>query len=146
MSRNNKWFQIKARKPMEKRLIAIYNAINSRCESIKNPDFHNYWWRWIKCEWKTHEDFYNDMFPTYEEWLQIDRIDNDWGYSKQNCRWATRTENNRNKRNNIHIRIWDETKILVEWLWIKKLKYNTYYRRVRSGMTMEQALLKKPPR
>lgn len=38
------------------------------------------------------------MNDTYKEGLSIDRIDNNKGYSKDNCRWTTRTVQARNKR------------------------------------------------
>ena len=44
------------------------------------------------------------MFPSYQEGLYIDRIDNDKGYSPDNCRWVTNKENNRNRTNNVRYR------------------------------------------
>lgn len=41
--------------------------------------------------------------------LTLEREDNDKGYEPGNCRWATRGEQNRNRRNVIAIRDGDET-------------------------------------
>lgn len=101
----------------------IYHNIKKRCEKSQNPAYKNYWWRWIKCEWKTFEEFFNDMHWTYKEWLTIDRIDNDWHYCKENCRWATREEQNKNKRSNIMIIHNWERKTFYEWieyLWLNR--------------------------
>lgn len=78
-------------------LYKIYCWIIERCNNSNNPNYHRYWWRWIRCEWIEFEHFYNDMIWWYNEWLQIDRINNDWNYSKQNCRWVTSKQNCRNQ-------------------------------------------------
>lgn len=49
--------------------------------------------RWLKIE-----NFIEDMYPSYECGLSIDRINNDIGYSKENCRWSTSSIQQRNKR------------------------------------------------
>ena len=83
------------------RIYNIYAWIKQRCNNINCSNYKNYWGRGIKCEWKTFEDFYEDMWLLYQDWLQIDRKDNDWNYCKNNCRWATRTQQQNNKRNTL---------------------------------------------
>ena len=108
------------------KIYEVYKWITQRCNNSNHISYKNYGWRWIKCKWNSFEDFYADMWASYEEWLQIDRINNDWNYSKENCRWTTRIENARNKRNNI-IYQW---KCLAEWCKIKNLKYDTIRSRI----------------
>lgn len=77
----------------ESNLLRTFAGINYRCFNEKNIQYMNWWWRWIKCEWEDFESFYQDMLPWYKPWLSIDRIDNDWNYSKENCQWLTRSDN-----------------------------------------------------
>ena len=79
-----------------------YRDIVSRCNNKNVPAYSNYWWRWIKCLWTTFEEFRDDMYESYLEhcekfWARqttIDRINVDWDYCKENCRWATYKEQN----------------------------------------------------
>lgn len=108
-------------------LYKVFSWIKSRCENPNDTWYKNYWGRWIKNEWNTFEQFYKDMWYTYKDWLTIDRIDNNWNYSRENCRWASKKEQSHNKRNNI---VYD-WKCLSEWskeLWIP---YNTLLSRFR---------------
>lgn len=90
-------------------LYNLFQQIKSRCSNEKHRRFHDYWWRWIKCEWKNFEEFFNDMWWTYKKWLQIDRIDNNSNYNKNNCRWVTAQQNSSNRRNTV----------FIEWLCLK---------------------------
>lgn len=55
------------------------------------------------------------MSHGYADDLTIDRIDNDKGYSPDNCRWVTVVQQGWNKRNNHLITYKDKTKPLAEW-------------------------------
>lgn len=78
-----------------------YSWIIQRCNNPNDKAYKNYWWRWIKCEWNSFDEFYKDMWGSYQKWLTIDRIDNNWNYCKSNCKWSTRKEQTRNRRNTI---------------------------------------------
>ena len=90
--------------------------------------------RWLK-----FESFYEDMGADYQTDLTLDRIDNNRGYSKSNCRWATRVEQARNRGSNITITYRGETKILIEWCEILKLSYVATINRLYRGWSIEQA-------
>lgn len=51
-------------------------------------------------EWNTFENFYKDMGSGYLPGLTLDRIDSDGDYCKENCRWVSQKEQQRNRRNN----------------------------------------------
>jgi len=87
-------------KPMD--IVKAYNRWNSmkyRCNSPSNRDYPDYGGRGIKvCErWLDFDNFFADM-GVAPDGYSLDRINNDGGYSPDNCRWATPTEQIRNRR------------------------------------------------
>ena len=72
-----------------------------RCYDPLHKEFHYYGGRGIKVcnRWlESVENYIEDMgFPPFKE-ASIDRINNDGSYFKENCRWATKTEQNLNRR------------------------------------------------
>lgn len=82
------------------RLYGIWNGIIQRCTNEKSSNYLSYGFRGITvCEsWLNIENFIEDMNDTFQEGLSIDRIDNNLGYSKENCRWATKSTQTRNTR------------------------------------------------
>lgn len=83
-----------------KRVYNIWCVMKQRCTNINRKDHAEYGARGITYEprWENFTDFYADMGapPTHRHTL--DRIKNEKGYSKENCRWATPKEQRANQR------------------------------------------------
>lgn len=90
-----------------------YANMKNRCEKPNDISYYNYWWRWIKCLWNSLKEFKDDMYDSYIDFVKIywventslDRIDSDWNYCKENCRWATRREQAMNRKTNVYVTI-----------------------------------------
>lgn len=83
-------------------LDGVYSAMRARCENKNNVAYKNYGGRGISVceEWQMDR---NNFFTWalnngWVHGLHLDRRDNDGGYSPDNCRFITQTENNRNKK------------------------------------------------
>lgn len=77
----------------------VWAGMKSRCLNVNNISYKNYGGRGIGiCEkWLNFFEFYKDI-GEIPAGFDVDRIDNDYGYCKENCRIVTRKENNMNKR------------------------------------------------
>jgi hypothetical protein len=120
----------------------LWNNMKQRCN---NPNFKNYhlWGgRGIKvCDrWlESFENFLEDMGKQPAKRMGIDRIDNNKGYSPENCRWASHKTQNNNKRNNKIIEYNGKSQTLMMWCEELGLKYGVMLRRfLRGGKTTEE--------
>lgn len=80
---------------------SLWLNMKSRCYNPKNNAYKYYGGRGITIcdEWRDDfKQFYDDMCPRPSDSHQIDRIDNDKGYSPENCRWVERIDNVRNRK------------------------------------------------
>src|SRR5690606_10465631 len=85
------------------KLYGVWRSMKQRCTQKSHYAYKDYGGRGIKIcdEWiDDFKAFYDwSMSNGYEEGLTIDRINNDDGYSPENCRWTTMRVQNTNKRN-----------------------------------------------
>lgn len=125
-------YEIKVKHGMKhSREYKIWDAMKYRCINPNAINYKDYGGRGITiCDsWYEFDNFFKDM--GYSNGLCIDRIDNDKGYCKENCRWVTHKQNNRNKSNNFVI----NGKTVVEWSEITGLSQQVIYHRInRMGM------------
>jgi hypothetical protein len=99
-------------------LFTVWNNMIRRCYDPSNNAYHNYGGRGITvCDrWKaSFANFYADMGERPTPKHTLDRINNNLGYSRDNCRWATPKEQTRNTRHNRALTWKGETKIIADW-------------------------------
>lgn len=82
----------------------VWADMKKRCLNTNYEYYKDYGGRGISIsdEWMSFANFYNDMGDK-PEGMSIDRVDNNGGYCKENCRWATTKEQGNNKRNTVYV-------------------------------------------
>lgn len=123
-------------------LYHTWHRMMRRCYDPHNKDYPNYGGRGITvCErWHDVTRFLLDMPPKPTPTAELDRKDNDGPYSPDNCRWATRQQQARNKRTNLQITYQGQTKTLIEWCEILNLRYPAILLRItRRKWSVERA-------
>ena len=73
------------------RLYGTWTGMIHRCTNSNHKFYKNYGGRGIKVcdEWNEVQNFIEDMYPSFQEGLTLDRIDVNGHYCKDNCRWAS---------------------------------------------------------
>ena len=125
----------------------IWTNMKDRCYNPNFKQFKDYGGRGITVceEWQEFIPFMEWATKNgYKRELQIDRIDNSKGYSPSNCRFATRSQNQRNMRRNRHVTINGITKLMIEWCEITGLHFRTISLRIEKGWP--DAMLLLPPK
>ena len=100
------------------KLYGVFKAMWRRCTDPKNKSYPDYGGRGIHVcmAWQSFDRFFAWAIEHgWENGKQIDRINNDGGYSRLNCRFVTATKNGRNKRSNVLLAAFGEAKTPPEW-------------------------------
>ena len=132
---------IKRKYPVGKEdLSHIWLGILARCNNPRNKAYNLYGGRGITvCDrWNNFYNFYSDMGDRPSKKHSIERIDNNKGYSADNCKWATMTEQARNRRNTLRFKFGDCEMKLVEWANFLNLSYNQAIGSFRYGNLCEK--------
>jgi hypothetical protein len=125
----------------ERRALHTWKGLKQRCNSKTNIQYRGYGARGITydAKWASLEGFLTDMgLPP--PGMSLERIDNDGNYCKDNCRWATRKEQNANRRTTRFIEFNGERKALSQWAAQLGLKPDTLRARIENGWPLERAL------
>lgn len=119
----------------------IWRQMKARCLNPKNARYEGYGGRGITiCDrWLKFENFREDMGEP-PEGLSLERRDNDAGYSKDNCYWATRAEQQANLRTNVRLTYQGKTQHVAAWAREVGLAEITLVTRLRRGWPVERAL------
>lgn len=124
----------------------IWRHIHSRCFNKNVPSFRDYGGRGISvCErWKSFSNFLADMGEA-PDGMSIDRINNDLGYSPENCRWANDLTQKNNRRTNRYIEHNGVKKSAADWARETGVPAKAIISRVSREWPIDLALTK-PPR
>lgn len=121
-----------------------WEAMKERCFNSKRKQYKNYGGRGITVckEWLDFRNFYADMGPKSDKKSSLERIDNNKNYCKENCIWASRYTQNRNRTNNVYLTYNGEKKILTDIARETGVHAQTIKARISTGMTVEEAVNK----
>lgn len=134
------------------RLHTIWRAMTFRCYHPSHEAYPRYGGRGI-----TICDAWRNDYAAFIKWalengytddLTIDRRDNDLGYTPDNCRWRTMKQQNSNRRNNVAVTAFGETKIISEWCVDSRCRVGRVglYQRLRAGENPETAITRESER
>lgn len=120
----------------------LWNAMLQRCQNPNVRAYADYGARGITvCErWQVFENFLEDMgLP--KPGMTLERQNNDLGYSKENCVWATKTMQANNRRSSKVIEFHGKRLTQSEWETELGLRRGQIYDRLSKGWSIERTLL-----
>ncbi len=122
-----------------------WGLMKDRCYNPNNKQFIDYGGRGIKtCDrWSGPSGFQNfleDIGRRPSSDHSLDRIDVNGDYCPENCRWATRKQQNRNKRNTNFLSWGGKTQSISQWAEDIGVSYSCLKTRFRNGWSVEKML------
>lgn len=125
----------------------IWRGVRDRCFNPRNHAFADYGGRGITvcARWNSFAHFLADVGPRPTPHHSLDRKDNGKGYSKKNCRWATKIQQANNSRSNLRLELHGRIMTQAEWARELGIKTATICCRLRYyGWSVERALTTRP--
>lgn len=126
----------------------LYEGVVCRCDNPSHKSYKDYGGRGITTLWKDFLSFKKDMYKSYLKHIekygpkntQIDRINNNDNYYKENCRWVTCKENSRNRRTSRYIEYNGVKKCIAEWAEILGVHRQSLRYRLNNGWTIDNII------
>lgn len=120
----------------------VWRGMLDRCDNENNARYKDYGGRGIKvCNyWRDFENFYNDVKDGYKKGLTIERVDVNGNYEKSNFRWATKREQQHNKRDTIYLTVNGLTATVIKWSEISGTNQQTIATRYFRHWTHEECV------
>lgn len=133
-----------------KRFYNIWSNIKLRCTNKNHSLYGRYGGRGITVckEWRNFNNFYNDMYESYlkhcndfgEKETTIDRINNDLNYTKNNCKWSNKLEQENNKSTSRYVEYNDNIYTLSNLCRKYNVPYKLIHKRLTLGWTIDDAI------
>jgi len=119
----------------------IWGGMRNRCNNPKNGSYYRYGGRGITvcAEWDSFEQFLEDMGHA-PDGTSIERINNNEGYSKSNCKWAGTKEQGKNKRNAVMLEYKGEKASLATFAEKYGIPVKRLSARLIQGWTIDDAI------
>jgi hypothetical protein len=120
-------------------------SMKSRCNNQNSTHYARYGGRGIQHDprWADFEEFLKDMGEMPNQNMELDRINNDGNYCKENCRWATRKEQTRNRGGKRATRLYtfnEKTMCIADWAKEIGINPQSLQKRLNKGWPLELAL------
>lgn len=122
-----------------------YLHMIARCYNKNHPQYKDYGGRGISVSERWLENFSNffaDIGTRPTENHSIERINNNNGYSQENCRWAMDSEQNNNRRNNRFIDFEDQNLTIAQWSRKTGITERAINYRLSTGWAISETLTK----
>ncbi len=121
-----------------------WKAMIARCCNPKATNYPYYGGRGITiwAPWReSFETFLADMGECQDATMTLERLDGDAGYTPDNCIWATKAAQNRNRRSHcVFLTYQGKTQIISDWARETGMKPNVLLQRIYLGWSVERAL------
>lgn len=128
-------------------LYSVWSSMRRRCLNPNYRQWNDYGGRGIEIcsRWDDFHAFVKDMGPRPKGYT-LDRIDNNQGYSPENCRWASRKQQQRNRREAVFVTIQGIEYRAVELAEKAGVKTDTIISRAKRGLPYEKVMSSEPLR
>jgi hypothetical protein len=118
-------------------------SMKNRCYNKNTNNYSLYGGRGIAvCDrWlNSFENFLEDMGNRPSKKHSLDRINVNGNYEPSNCRWATKYEQLRNQRTNVHLCVDGVVKIVADWAKVSGTSFSTIHSRIKRGFTDKECV------